>query len=129
MHVNIRISRVHSFLAKRGVKEEIQTFDARKINPEIRKSVEDLLRRNKDSFDPKVSYLQIQCFMCNGESIELIGQLAPLGNSVRMPSTSNILLRHYAAFINYIQHLLTYVNMPYSYNSWSLEDLGEELKK
>ncbi|CAL1541204.1 unnamed protein product [Lymnaea stagnalis] len=42
-----------SFLAKRGVKEEIQTFDARSISPEIRKSVEELLRRNKDSFDPK----------------------------------------------------------------------------
>ncbi|KAK3801155.1 hypothetical protein RRG08_006872 [Elysia crispata] len=42
-----------SFLAKRGVKEEIQTFDARNISPEIRKSVEELLRKNKDSFDPK----------------------------------------------------------------------------
>ena len=44
-----------SFLAKRGVKEEIQTFDARKISPETRKTVEDLLRKNRDSFDPKVS--------------------------------------------------------------------------
>ncbi|ESO93665.1 hypothetical protein LOTGIDRAFT_209197 [Lottia gigantea] len=42
-----------SFLAKRGVKEEIQTFDARKISSEIRKSVEDLLRKNGASFDPK----------------------------------------------------------------------------
>ncbi|CAG5115632.1 unnamed protein product, partial [Candidula unifasciata] len=42
-----------SFLAKRGVKEEIQTFDARKITPEIRKNAEELLRRNRDSFDPK----------------------------------------------------------------------------
>ncbi|KAK6172722.1 hypothetical protein SNE40_016326 [Patella caerulea] len=42
-----------SFLAKRGVKDEIQTFDARKISPEIRKSVEDLLRKNGASFDPK----------------------------------------------------------------------------
>ncbi|XP_055895255.1 cytoplasmic dynein 2 heavy chain 1-like isoform X1 [Biomphalaria glabrata] len=42
-----------SFLAKRGVKEEIQTFDARTISPEIRKSVEELLRKNKDSFDAK----------------------------------------------------------------------------
>ncbi|KAI0210443.1 Cytoplasmic dynein 2 heavy chain 1 [Lamellibrachia satsuma] len=42
-----------SFLAKRGVKEEIQTFDARKVSPDIRQSVEELLRRNKDSFDPK----------------------------------------------------------------------------
>lgn len=44
-----------SFLAKRGVKEEIQTFDARKISPETRKTVEDLLRKNRDSFDPRVS--------------------------------------------------------------------------
>jgi len=45
----------YSFLAKRGVKDEIQTFDARKITPETRKTVEDLLRKNRDSFDPKVS--------------------------------------------------------------------------
>jgi len=44
-----------SFLAKRGVKEEIQTFDARKITPETRKTVEGLLKKNRDSFDPKVT--------------------------------------------------------------------------
>jgi len=44
-----------SFLAKRGVKEDIQTFDARKISPEIRKNVEDLMRKSKDSFEPAVS--------------------------------------------------------------------------
>ncbi|KAJ8297986.1 LOW QUALITY PROTEIN: hypothetical protein KUTeg_024517 [Tegillarca granosa] len=42
-----------SFLAKRGVKEEIQTFDARKITPEVRRSVEELLSKSKASFDPK----------------------------------------------------------------------------
>lgn len=42
-----------SFLAKRGVKEEIQTFDARKISPEIRDGVEKLLSKNGSSFDPK----------------------------------------------------------------------------
>ncbi|OWF37256.1 Cytoplasmic dynein 2 heavy chain 1 [Mizuhopecten yessoensis] len=42
-----------SFLAKRGIKEDIQTFDARKINPDIRKSVEELIRKCKDSFEPK----------------------------------------------------------------------------
>ncbi|XP_053400577.1 cytoplasmic dynein 2 heavy chain 1-like [Mercenaria mercenaria] len=42
-----------SFLAKRGVKEEIQTFDARGINPKIREDVEVLLKKNKDSFDSK----------------------------------------------------------------------------
>ena len=46
-----------SFLAKRGVKEEIQTFDARKISPDIRESVEELLKKNRDSFEPKVFYI------------------------------------------------------------------------
>ncbi|MEQ2202446.1 hypothetical protein XENOCAPTIV_000296, partial [Xenoophorus captivus] len=41
------------FLAKRGVREEIATFDARNITPEIRQSVEELLNRNKASFEPK----------------------------------------------------------------------------
>ena len=45
---------IYSFLAKRGVKEEIQTFDARTISSDSRKSVEDLLRKNGSSFDPKV---------------------------------------------------------------------------
>ena len=43
-----------SFLAKRGVKDEIQQFDARKITPEVRKSAEELLKKNGASFDPKV---------------------------------------------------------------------------
>ncbi|XP_071483964.1 LOW QUALITY PROTEIN: cytoplasmic dynein 2 heavy chain 1-like [Diadema antillarum] len=40
-----------SFLAKRGVKEEISTFDARKINSDIREGVEKLLRGHAASFD------------------------------------------------------------------------------
>ena len=36
------------------MKEEIQTYDARKISPDIRESVEELLKKNKESFDPKV---------------------------------------------------------------------------
>ena len=43
-----------SFLAKRGVKDEICSFDARKITPDIRASVEELLQKNANSFDPKV---------------------------------------------------------------------------
>lgn len=43
-----------SFLAKRGVREDIATFEARNITPEIRQSVEELLNRNRASFDPKV---------------------------------------------------------------------------
>ena len=46
---------MRSFLARRGVKEEIQNFDARKINPEIRESVQELLERNKKSFEPAVA--------------------------------------------------------------------------
>ncbi|CAK8696967.1 unnamed protein product [Clavelina lepadiformis] len=42
-----------SFLAKRGIKEDIINFDARKINPEIRASVEQLLQANGRSFDQK----------------------------------------------------------------------------
>uniref|UniRef100_A0A672TN04 Cytoplasmic dynein 2 heavy chain 1 n=1 Tax=Strigops habroptila TaxID=2489341 RepID=A0A672TN04_STRHB len=42
-----------SFLAKRGVREDIATFDARNIPKEIRESVEELLSKNGTSFDPK----------------------------------------------------------------------------
>ncbi|MGH0159576.1 UNVERIFIED_CONTAM: hypothetical protein FKN15_075087 [Acipenser sinensis] len=42
-----------SFLAKRGVREDIATFEARNITHEIRESVEELLHKNKASFDPK----------------------------------------------------------------------------
>ncbi|XP_078258653.1 cytoplasmic dynein 2 heavy chain 1 isoform X2 [Rhinoraja longicauda] len=42
-----------SFLAKRGVREEIATFDAWNISKEIRESVEGLLQKNSGSFDPK----------------------------------------------------------------------------
>ena len=46
---------MRSFLAKRGVKEEIISFDARKIHPDIRNAVEALLKKNAKSFDPKVA--------------------------------------------------------------------------
>lgn len=36
------------------MKEEIQTFDARKISSETRKGVEELLKKNKASFEEKV---------------------------------------------------------------------------
>lgn len=63
-----------SFLAKRGVREDIATFEARNIPTEIRQSVEQLLQRNKASFDPKVRFLpsflsQLKllylCFLCH----------------------------------------------------------------
>ncbi|KAG5445317.1 Cytoplasmic dynein 2 heavy chain 1, variant 2 [Clonorchis sinensis] len=46
---------MRGFLAKRGVQEEILTFDARKISTELRTSVEKLLAKNQDSFDPKIA--------------------------------------------------------------------------
>ncbi|XP_040068802.1 cytoplasmic dynein 2 heavy chain 1 [Ixodes scapularis] len=42
-----------SFLAKRGVKEEILGFDVRSVTPEIRQSVQELLVKNQSSFDVK----------------------------------------------------------------------------
>ncbi|XP_063807614.1 cytoplasmic dynein 2 heavy chain 1 isoform X2 [Pseudophryne corroboree] len=42
-----------SFLAKRGVREEIVTFDVRNITKEIRDSVEELLEKNMASFEAK----------------------------------------------------------------------------
>ncbi|XP_071990308.1 cytoplasmic dynein 2 heavy chain 1 isoform X1 [Engystomops pustulosus] len=42
-----------SFLAKRGVREEIVTFDVRNITKEIRESVEELLEKNHTSFEAK----------------------------------------------------------------------------
>lgn len=42
----------YSFLAKRGIKEEIINFDARRISPETRLAVNALLDKNKKSFDP-----------------------------------------------------------------------------
>ncbi|XP_075054902.1 cytoplasmic dynein 2 heavy chain 1 [Mixophyes fleayi] len=42
-----------SFLAKRGVREEIVTFDVRNITKEIRDSVEELLEKNMTSFEAK----------------------------------------------------------------------------
>ncbi len=49
---------MRSFLARRGVQEEIRNFDARKISSELRKSVESLLKKNADSFNPRV------CLLC-----------------------------------------------------------------
>ena len=42
---------MRTFLARRGVKEEIQTFDARAISPEIRASVQELLEQKRKSYE------------------------------------------------------------------------------
>nr|XP_022905741.1 cytoplasmic dynein 2 heavy chain 1 [Onthophagus taurus] len=44
-----------TFLAKRGVKEDIKSFEASRISPESRQSVERLLKNKSDSFDPAVA--------------------------------------------------------------------------
>ncbi|XP_047126593.1 cytoplasmic dynein 2 heavy chain 1 isoform X1 [Hydra vulgaris] len=46
---------MRGFLAKRGAKEDIISFDAHSISPEIRSSVEELLESKKSSFDTKVA--------------------------------------------------------------------------
>lgn len=40
-------------MGKRGVKEEIMSFDPRNVVPENRDSVEQLLRKKADSFSPE----------------------------------------------------------------------------
>ena len=42
---------MRSFLARKGVKEDIKTFDARAITPEIRENVQELLEMKKRSFE------------------------------------------------------------------------------
>lgn len=53
---------MRGFLAKRGVQEEILNFDARKITPDLRLSVEELLAKNQESFEPRVNIF-IKCFL------------------------------------------------------------------
>ncbi|KAM7538000.1 hypothetical protein Aperf_G00000070110 [Anoplocephala perfoliata] len=48
-------SSMRSFLARRGVQEDIRNFDARRITPELRRNVEMLLKKNTDSFSPKAA--------------------------------------------------------------------------
>lgn len=43
------------FLAKRGVKEDIRSFDASRITADSRQAVERLMQNKSDSFDPKSS--------------------------------------------------------------------------
>ena len=42
------------FLGKRGVKEDIIDFNPRNISSDNRDSVEKLLKKNRDSFEPEV---------------------------------------------------------------------------
>lgn len=51
---------MRSFLARRGIQEDIRNFDARKISPDVRRMVETSLKKNADSFNPKVT-LCIHC--------------------------------------------------------------------
>ena len=44
-----------SFLAKRGIKDEILSFDARRISPKDRQVVEKLLKERANSFEPAVA--------------------------------------------------------------------------
>ena len=53
---------VISFLSKRGVRDEIATFDARSITPDIRDAVSELLKRSAKSFEEKVSRYLYKCW-------------------------------------------------------------------
>jgi dynein heavy chain 2 len=46
---------MRSFLAQRGVKEDIQSFDAHRITHEIRENVQVILTKNAKSFDAQVA--------------------------------------------------------------------------
>ena len=46
---------MRSFLAKRGVQDEIVNFDQRKITSQVREAVEDLIRTHSSSFDEVVA--------------------------------------------------------------------------
>ena len=48
-------SSMRTFLGRREVKEDLQNFDARKITPEIRENVQQLLEKNSKSFEPSAA--------------------------------------------------------------------------
>lgn len=55
----IIISSNFSFLGRSGVKDDIMNFDARKVTPEARKKVADLMKKKAGSFDPKVGNVNL----------------------------------------------------------------------
>ena len=56
--------------------------------------------------------------------------MATLHNSGLVPSTASVPLPRYAASRHYIQHVLPhFVDMPYSYNSWRIKFLKDELEQ
>lgn len=69
------ISLLNSFLAKRGVKEEIQNFDARNINPESRKEVEKLIKQKEKSYDESVSFKLILFFLSTMNNLTKLNRL------------------------------------------------------
>ena len=46
---------MRSFLARKELREDIQSFDARKISPDVRKTVQELLEKNAKSFEPSAA--------------------------------------------------------------------------
>lgn len=63
------------------MREEIATFDARNIPKEIRESVEELLSKNRTSFDPKVIP---ECIMQNEKRKNNTHNCLPRNVSFRM---------------------------------------------
>ncbi|KAI9564905.1 hypothetical protein GHT06_008646 [Daphnia sinensis] len=64
-----------SFLAKRGIKEDIRSFDARKISVDSRRAVEQLLNRRKESFDDKVAPAWVRANVSYSRVLERITPL------------------------------------------------------
>jgi hypothetical protein len=50
-------------LGKRGVKEDIIDFNPRNISSDNRDSVEKLLKKNRESFEPEVFFLILFFFV------------------------------------------------------------------
>ena len=73
------------FLAKRGIREEITTFDARNIKPTNRKAVEFLLKAKPNSFDEAaakrasvVAYPLATWVKANVDFSKILDKLMPL---------------------------------------------------
>jgi hypothetical protein len=98
-----------SFLAKRGVKEEILSFDARRISNQSREQVERLLQQRSNSFDPNVAkkasaaaaplaiwyrFIMQQCVHDFEDLVECIVWYAKASREIRLFEISIIYIRH-----------------------------------
>jgi hypothetical protein len=67
------------FLGKRGIKEDIIDFNPRNITADNRDSVEKLLKKNRESFEPEVKYRKKKfSFLIFIFFLRLLKELQPL---------------------------------------------------